>query len=128
MSVEGPASLPENATPYDHLVAQTRKQHRLFSVHWELTYRCNQKCSHCYLDVCSPASPALDELIVRCCVFGEKRGTFDGHCESSESVRQWVSGTVGQWVSETVGQWDSGSVGQWDSGSVRQWDSGTVGQ
>jgi len=62
MSVEGPASLPENATPYDHLVAQTRKQHRLFSAHWELTYRCNQKCSHCYLDVCSPASPALDEL------------------------------------------------------------------
>ncbi|MCI0474736.1 MAG: radical SAM protein, partial [Anaerolineales bacterium] len=50
------------ATPYDQIVTQTRQQHRLFSAHWELTYRCNQQCSHCYLDVCPPQSAALDEL------------------------------------------------------------------
>ncbi|MCX7840847.1 MAG: radical SAM protein [Anaerolineae bacterium] len=61
MSVEGPATVPENQTPYDQIVAQTRREHRLFSVHWELTYRCNQQCSHCYLDVCPP-SAAPDEL------------------------------------------------------------------
>ncbi|MBM3128548.1 MAG: radical SAM protein [Chloroflexi bacterium] len=62
MSVEGPSSIPEAASPYDQIVNQTRQQHRLFSAHWELTYRCNQKCSHCYLDVCPPQSAALDEL------------------------------------------------------------------
>lgn len=67
MSVEGPAHQPENATPYDQIVAQTRQQHRLFSAHWELTYRCNQQCSHCYLDVCPPQSAALDELTTAEC-------------------------------------------------------------
>lgn len=62
MSVEGPSSIPENQNPYDQIVAQTRREHRLFSAHWELTYRCNQQCSHCYLDVCPPQSAALDEL------------------------------------------------------------------
>ena len=68
MSVEGPSLIPEVQTPYDHIVAQTRKHHRLFSVHWELTYRCNQTCSHCYLDVCPPQSAAPDELsTTECC-------------------------------------------------------------
>mgnify|MGYP007051592931 CR=1 FL=1 len=52
-----------------------------------------------------------DKVIVRCYVSGERRGTFDGHCKSSETVGQWVSETVGQWVNETVVQWDSGTVG-----------------
>lgn len=62
MSVEGPSRIPEATTPYDQIVNRTRQQHRLFSAHWELTYRCNQQCSHCYLDVCPPQSAALDEL------------------------------------------------------------------
>ena len=34
---------------YRQVIAKTAKQHQLFSVHWELTYRCNQRCTHCYV-------------------------------------------------------------------------------
>lgn len=47
---------------YQNLVTKTRQQHRLFNVQWELTYRCNQRCSHCYLDVQSPETKVADEL------------------------------------------------------------------
>lgn len=67
MSIEGPSPIPEARTPYDHIVAQTRQHHRLLSVHWELTYRCNEQCSHCYLNVRSPHSPAPDELTTAEC-------------------------------------------------------------
>ncbi|MGA9772139.1 MAG: radical SAM protein [Blastocatellia bacterium] len=36
---------------YNQIIARTEETHRLFSAHWELTYRCNEQCSHCYLDV-----------------------------------------------------------------------------
>lgn len=68
MSVEGPSLIPEAQTPYDHLVAQTRKNHRLFSVHWELTYRCNQACTHCYLDVLPAHGTAPGELTTSECL------------------------------------------------------------
>src|SRR5271157_2394694 len=34
----------------DRLVARTVERHRPLSVHFDLTYRCNEKCVHCYLD------------------------------------------------------------------------------
>ncbi|MBC8492465.1 MAG: radical SAM protein [Chloroflexi bacterium] len=34
---------------YRRIIAKTAKQHQLFSVHWELTYRCNLRCTHCYV-------------------------------------------------------------------------------
>ena len=34
---------------YHQIIAKTAKQHQLFSVHWELTHRCNLKCTHCYV-------------------------------------------------------------------------------
>lgn len=43
-------------SPYWRIVAKTAKEHRLFSVLWELTYRCNEHCTHCYLS--RPESPA----------------------------------------------------------------------
>ena len=47
---------------YNDIVNKTRKQHRLLSIHWELTYRCNERCTHCYLDVMSPGSKVPGEL------------------------------------------------------------------
>lgn len=40
---------------YRQIIAKTAKQHQLFSVHWELTYRCNLRCTHCY--VVKPGDP-----------------------------------------------------------------------
>jgi radical SAM protein with 4Fe4S-binding SPASM domain len=52
---------------YDRLVAQTEETHRLFSAHWELTYRCNEQCSHCYLDVLPANAEAPGELTAEEC-------------------------------------------------------------
>jgi AdoMet-dependent heme synthase len=34
----------------DRLIARTVCKHRPLSVHFDLTYRCNERCVHCYLD------------------------------------------------------------------------------
>lgn len=34
----------------DRLVSRTVERHRPLNVHFDLTYRCNEKCVHCYLD------------------------------------------------------------------------------
>lgn len=47
---------------YDEIVNRTRKQHRLLAVHWEMTYRCNERCTHCYLDVLPPGAKVPGEL------------------------------------------------------------------
>ncbi len=62
MSVEGPRLEPTTANAYNQILANTQQRHRLLSAHWELTYRCNEKCTHCYLDVLAPYAPAPDEL------------------------------------------------------------------
>lgn len=65
MSLEGPAQLP---SPYDRIVAKTQQQHQLLSVHWELTYGCNERCSHCYLDVFPPNTHIPGELTTEECL------------------------------------------------------------
>ena len=50
------------ASPYDRIVAKMMRQHRLLSLHWELTYRCNETCTHCYLDVLKPNAKVAGEL------------------------------------------------------------------
>jgi len=67
LTVEGPALEPESANLYAQIVTRTQKQHRLFSVHWELTYRCNERCTHCYLDVLAPSAEAPGELNTQEC-------------------------------------------------------------
>jgi len=46
------SSLPQiTATPLmDRLIARTVRKRRPLSVHFDLTYRCNERCVHCYLD------------------------------------------------------------------------------
>jgi radical SAM protein with 4Fe4S-binding SPASM domain len=51
-----------NTNSYNDIVRRTRDEHRLLSVHWEITYRCNEKCSHCYLDVLPPGAKVPGEL------------------------------------------------------------------
>src|SRR5213083_924540 len=34
----------------DRLIARTVRMHLPLSVHFDLTYRCNERCVHCYLD------------------------------------------------------------------------------
>ena len=34
----------------DRVAARTVRKHRPFNVHFDLTYRCNERCVHCYLD------------------------------------------------------------------------------
>jgi len=34
----------------DRLISRTVRAHRPLSVHFDLTYRCNERCVHCYLD------------------------------------------------------------------------------
>jgi len=61
MSVDGPeTSLAPNV--YNDILAKTQKRHRLLTVQWELTYRCNEKCSHCYIDVFAPHADVPGEL------------------------------------------------------------------
>lgn len=52
---------------YNQVIARTETAHRLFSVHWELTYRCNEQCSHCYLDVLPANQDVPGELSVEEC-------------------------------------------------------------
>lgn len=68
MSVEGPASRPEAVNVYNQIVAETQKRHRLLTVQWELTYRCNEKCTHCYLDVFAPGADVPGELSTAECL------------------------------------------------------------
>ncbi|MER3514674.1 MAG: hypothetical protein C4310_10040, partial [Chloroflexota bacterium] len=47
---------------YQAILLKSQNQHRLVGVHWELTYRCNEKCTHCYLDVLAPGAKIPGEL------------------------------------------------------------------
>jgi AdoMet-dependent heme synthase len=45
------ASIAAGATPVmDRLISRTVRKHQPLSVHFDLTYRCNERCVHCYLD------------------------------------------------------------------------------
>jgi radical SAM protein with 4Fe4S-binding SPASM domain len=45
------ATLSAGPTPVmDRLISRTVQKHRPLSVHFDLTYRCNERCVHCYLD------------------------------------------------------------------------------
>jgi AdoMet-dependent heme synthase len=44
-------SAAAGATPVmDRLISRTVRKHQPLSVHFDLTYRCNERCVHCYLD------------------------------------------------------------------------------
>jgi radical SAM protein with 4Fe4S-binding SPASM domain len=44
-------SAAAGATPVmDRLISRTALRHQPLSVHFDLTYRCNERCVHCYLD------------------------------------------------------------------------------
>ena len=57
MSLDGPAT-----NPYKQIVQSTARKRRLLSAQWELTYRCNERCTHCYLDVFAPNAKVPGEL------------------------------------------------------------------
>jgi len=62
LSVEGPSLEYNPSSAYSAMLRQVEARHRLFSVHWELTYRCNEKCTHCYLQVFAPHETIPGEL------------------------------------------------------------------
>jgi radical SAM protein with 4Fe4S-binding SPASM domain len=68
LSVEGPSSVPESPNLYNEQLASTERHHRLIAAHWELTYRCNEKCTHCYLDVFAPHAHVPGELTTEECL------------------------------------------------------------
>ena len=68
MFLEGPANAPSSQNPYSQILKDTAKHHRLLSVHWELTYRCNERCTHCYLDVLAPNTSDPHELTTTECL------------------------------------------------------------
>jgi radical SAM protein with 4Fe4S-binding SPASM domain len=68
MSLEGPSHEPMALNPYNQIYAQAERQHRLLTVHWEMTYRCNERCTHCYLDVLPPNAHVPDELTTTECL------------------------------------------------------------
>jgi len=44
-------ALQTSGTPLmDRVISRTVRKHRPLSVHFDLTYRCNERCVHCYLD------------------------------------------------------------------------------
>lgn len=45
-----PTSSPGATPVMDRLISRTVQKHRPLSVHFDLTYRCNERCVHCYLD------------------------------------------------------------------------------
>ena len=67
MSVDGPSGQPESVNMYEQIVARSGRAHRLITAHWELTYRCNEHCTHCYLDVFSPNANVPGELTTKEC-------------------------------------------------------------
>ena len=42
--------LPAPTPLMDRVVGRTVKKRLPFAVHFDLTYRCNERCVHCYLD------------------------------------------------------------------------------
>jgi radical SAM protein with 4Fe4S-binding SPASM domain len=52
---------------YKQILQSTARRHRLLSAQWELTYRCNEKCTHCYLDVFAPNAKVPGELSTEEC-------------------------------------------------------------
>jgi radical SAM protein with 4Fe4S-binding SPASM domain len=70
MSLEGPQSETHQSTStaYKDILKKTAKQHRLMAVHFELTYRCNERCTHCYLDVFKPNAIVPRELSTEECL------------------------------------------------------------
>ena len=67
MSLEGPSHEPAALNPYIQIYNQAGKQHRLLTAHWEITYRCNERCTHCYLDVLPPNAIVPGELTTQEC-------------------------------------------------------------
>ena len=57
-----PCAVNVERDPYSQIVRNTQFQHKLLAVHWELTYRCNERCTHCYLDVMPPSAQMPGEL------------------------------------------------------------------
>ena len=57
-----PSARPLQPTQYHQLLAAAAARHQLISAHWELTYRCNERCTHCYLDVLPANRPDRREL------------------------------------------------------------------
>src|SRR5919205_905256 len=55
------------ASVYEQLLAGNESRHRLFTAHWELTYRCNEQCSHCYLEVLPANAEVPGELTTAEC-------------------------------------------------------------
>jgi AdoMet-dependent heme synthase len=52
------------ATPLmDRLIARTVRNRRPLSVHFDLTYRCNERCVHCYLDHEDHGEMTTDECV-----------------------------------------------------------------
>ena len=52
------------ATPLmDRLIARTVRNRRPLSVHFDLTYRCNERCIHCYLDHQDHGEMTTDECV-----------------------------------------------------------------
>lgn len=68
LSIEGPSLEFAPSSAYAALLRRVEAQHRLFSVHWELTYRCNERCTHCYLQVFAPHATIPDELTTEECL------------------------------------------------------------
>ena len=68
MSSENTQISHHSSDSYRTLLAQARRQRRLLSVHWELTHRCNERCTHCYLDVQPPQMHPTDELTTGECL------------------------------------------------------------
>ena len=56
------------ANPYATLLARAQAERRLLAVHWELTHRCNERCTHCYLTVRAPRAGRSDDLTTAECL------------------------------------------------------------
>ncbi|MBN1673286.1 MAG: radical SAM protein [Kiritimatiellae bacterium] len=64
-------------TPYQNILAKTYEQRIPFTVHWELTYRCNLSCVHCYAGkngagaelTLKEVEDVLDQLVRAGCLF-----------------------------------------------------------
>ncbi|MCI0396971.1 MAG: radical SAM protein [Chloroflexi bacterium] len=74
---------------YKEILRRTRKEHRLLSAHWEITYRCNERCTHCYLDVLPPGSQLPGELTTE-----EAKGVIDQLAELGALTISFSGGEV----------------------------------